>query len=195
MKSIVSSLIVAAALASSVAAFAQTPAPATATVKLSAENNSGETGTVTLAGNDAPADSHSQGYLRKARPHAALSANHGPERQLGNDPEEREAQSIGNRRLRNKRSQVDDGYRDLRCLRRHSQDLNDAGPARAAWSRVRDEVCIGSGLKHDVSSLPGLVVDQAPFMPGSRVVHCKQHVAWLNRERLAVARREFEDSG
>jgi hypothetical protein len=49
MKSIVSSLIVAAALASSVAAFAQTPAPATATVKLSAENNSGETGTVTLA--------------------------------------------------------------------------------------------------------------------------------------------------
>jgi hypothetical protein len=49
MKSIVSSLIVAVALVSPAAAFAQSPAPATATVKLSAQNNSGETGTVTLA--------------------------------------------------------------------------------------------------------------------------------------------------
>jgi opacity protein-like surface antigen len=63
MKSIASSLILAAALASSAAAFAQTPAPATATVKLNAQNNSGETGTVVLtqAGADVTVNAHITG--------------------------------------------------------------------------------------------------------------------------------------
>jgi hypothetical protein len=70
MKSIVCSLILAAALALPAAVLAQSPAPATATVKLNAQNNSGETGTVTLtqAGPDVTVNAQIAGAGSTAQP-------------------------------------------------------------------------------------------------------------------------------
>jgi hypothetical protein len=40
--------------------------------------------------------------------------------------------------------------------------------------------------------MPGLIVDQSPFVSASDVIGRHQHVAWTQNESLSVARRKFE---